>query len=68
MGANSETDDFWTFVHNFGTINGEKMVDGILESWINVENNENEILEVSQILGDVGPIPYLGMLGSKSHK
>ena len=44
------------------------MVDGILESWINVENNENEILEVSQILGDVGPIPYLGMLGSKSHK
>ena len=44
------------------------MVNGILESWINVENNENEILEVSQILGDVGAIPYLGMLGSKSHK
>ena len=44
------------------------MVDGILESWINVENNENEILEVSHISGDVGPIPYLGMPGSKSHK
>ena len=35
-----------------------KVVDGILESWINVENNENEILEFSQILGDMGSIPY----------
>ena len=40
------------------------MVDGILESWINVKNNENEILEVTQMLGDLDPIPYLGMLGS----
>ena len=67
-GANSETDDFKTFVHNFRTRNVEKMVDGILESWVNVENNENESLEVSLILGDVGPIPYLGMIRSKSHK
>ena len=44
------------------------MVDGILKNWINVENIDNEILEFSQILGDVGPIPYKGMLGSKSHK
>ena len=46
----------------------DKMVDGILESWINVENNENEILEVPHILGDVRPNPYLGITGSKSHK
>ena len=57
-GANSESDDFYTFVLKVRTINDEKMVDGILESWINVENNENEILEFSQILGDVGSIPY----------
>ena len=40
-GENSESDDFYTFVLYVRAINDEKMVDGILESWINVENNEN---------------------------
>ena len=44
------------------------MVDDILESRINVEKNDNEILEFLEILGDVGPIPYKGMLGRKWHK